>query len=251
VHCCTFVPLNSINVKMYSTMIDFNALFKVSYGMYIVSSGTIDKGNGFISNSVFQVTAEPAKFAACCNKDNFTAELIAETGAFAISVLKQDSSRDTIGTFGYKSGRTIKKFEHANVKTGELGIPVVLDDTIATIECVLVDTFDVGTHFIFIGEVKYSEILSDEIPLTYAFYREIKKGIAPKNAPTYIDKAKLAKPAAQKSKKYQCVICGHIYDPEKGDPKSGVAPGTAFEDLPPGWTCPVCGASADDFEEIQ
>lgn len=48
-------------------------------------------------------------------------------------------------------------------------------------------------------------------------------------------------------KKYLCVVCGYIYDPEKGDPDSGIAPGTAFEDIPEDWTCPVCGVSKEDF----
>ncbi len=232
-------------------MIDFNALFKLSYGMYVVSSGTRERGNGFISNSVFQVTAEPPQIAACCNKDNFTAGLIADTGAFSISVLKQDADRDTIGTFGYKSGRTVNKFEKFEIKKGQTGLPVLITDAIATLECKLVNTFDVGTHLIFIGEVVAAEMIAENIPLTYAHYRETRNGVAPKNAPTYIDKAKLEKPTPKAAtKKYKCVICGHVYDPALGDPDSGVAPGTAFEDLPSGWQCPVCGASKDDFEEI-
>ena len=232
-------------------MINLSALFKVSYGMYIVSSGNGDKGNGFISNSVFQVTAEPPQFAACCNKENFTADIIKETRAFSISILKQDTKRETIGTFGYKSGRDINKLENASIKIGETGIPIVTNDTIATIECRLVNTFDVGTHLIFIGEVINTEVLSDDLPLTYAYYREVNKGLAPKNAPTYIDKSKLEKPKSTTNlKKYKCVICGHIYDPEIGDPESDIAAGTSFEDLPSDWTCPVCGAEKDDFLEI-
>ena len=80
-------------------MIDFEALFKISYGLYIVCSGDKEKGNGFISNSVFQVTAEPAQFAACCNKNNFTAEFIKKHEAFSISVLQQDEPYDIIGRF--------------------------------------------------------------------------------------------------------------------------------------------------------
>ena len=231
-------------------MIDLNALFKVSYGMYVVSSGKGEAINGFISNSVFQVTAEPPQFAACCNKDNHTAELIKDSKAFSISILRDDAAKTTIGTFGYKSGRDIKKFKKAKYKTGQLGIPVALDDCIAYLECKLVNTFDVGTHYIFIGEVVVSELLDDATPLTYAYYRETRKGVAPKNAPTYIDKAKLKAQTKPASKKYQCVICGHIYDPEVGDPDNGIPAGTAFEDLPAEWACPMCGASKEDFEQI-
>jgi rubredoxin len=50
-------------------------------------------------------------------------------------------------------------------------------------------------------------------------------------------------------KRYRCPVCGYIYDPATGDPHSDVEPGTAFEDLPSGWACPVCGAPPDEFEE--
>ena len=53
------------------------------------------------------------------------------------------------------------------------------------------------------------------------------------------------------AKKYQCTICGYIYDPEKGDSDSGIAPGTPFEKLPSDWICPQCGAAKDDFTEMQ
>ena len=72
-------------------MINFDALFKVSYGLYVVCSGDKNRGNGFISNTVFQVTSSPARFASCCNKDNYTAEFIKESGAFSVSVLHQDT----------------------------------------------------------------------------------------------------------------------------------------------------------------
>lgn len=71
-------------------MTNFETLFKISYGLYIVSSGDKDQGNGFVSNTVFQVTSEPAKFAACCNKDNYTSEIIEKYGHFTVSILPQD-----------------------------------------------------------------------------------------------------------------------------------------------------------------
>jgi ferric-chelate reductase [NAD(P)H] len=90
-------------------MISFEALFKISYGLYIVSSGDKTRGNGFISNTFFQVTAEPPRFAACCNKNNFTAGFIIRTGAFSVSVLHQDASPDLFGRFGFRSGKDFDK----------------------------------------------------------------------------------------------------------------------------------------------
>ena len=231
-------------------MINFEALFKISYGLYIVSSGNSVKGNGFISNAVFQVTAEPPKFAACCNKDNYTATLIKESKAFSISVLRQDAGADVIGKFGYKSGKDFNKMEGTSFKTGSTGVPVVLDSAIATIECKVVDTFDVGTHLIFIGEVIASEVIdSDTEALTYDYYRKVKKGMAPKNAPTYIDKSKLKKDKPV-GKKYKCPACGYIYDEVTGDETVNIQAGTKFEDLPEGWPCPLCGTPKEDFIEV-
>jgi len=173
-------------------MITFEALFKISYGLYIVGSGDKERGNGFISNSVFQVTSEPPKFAVCCNKNNFTSEFIRQSGAFSISVLSKDASPDLFGRFGFRSGKDVDKLDGILVKYGETGVPIVLNDTIAWLECKLMQTVDVGTHLIFIGELLHAEILDDmKEPLTYQHYRKVRKGVAPKNAPTYIDKSKL------------------------------------------------------------
>lgn len=243
-----FINLSCINTL--GSMINYEALFNVSYGMYIVCSGDDTKGNGFISNSVFQVTAEPAQIAVCCNKDNYSAELIVKSAAFSISILNQDAPSTLIGTFGYKSGRDIDKLNGLRIKQGETGVPIVLDESIAYIECALNQTFDVGSHLVFIGEVVQAENLTEGIPLTYAYYRNTRKGVAPKNAPTFIDKSKVVKPAKRDGgKKYKCVICGHIYDPEVGDPENNIVPGTDFVNLPSGWNCPVCGADKDDFIE--
>lgn len=232
-------------------MLNFEAFFKISYGLYIVSSGELNKGNGFISNSVFQVTAEPPQIAACCNKNNFTAEFIQNTGAYSVSVLHQNASAEIIGRFGYKSGREINKLDGISIMTGETGVPIITQDSIAYLECRLKQTIDVGTHLIFIGEVVSGDVLADLEPLTYAYYRQVKRGVAPKNAPTYIDKTKLKGAVIkEESVKYQCAVCGYIYDPATGDESSGIKAGTGFEDIPDDWVCPVCGAEKQDFIKL-
>ena len=226
-------------------MINFETLFRISYGLYIVSSGDKNRGNGFISNTVFQVTSEPPKFAICCNKDNYTAEFIIRTGTFSVSVLHTSAAPDLFGRFGYRSGKDFDKLERLNVRYGEsTGVPIVLNDSIAFLECRLVQTVDVGTHLIFIGELLNSEILDDsKEPITYMYYRQVRKGVAPKNAPTYIDKSKL-EPKIQASalKKYECTACGYIYDE--------AIEGKKFTDLPPDWVCPSCGVEKGDFIEV-
>ena len=173
-------------------MIQFEALYKISYGLYIISSGNKNRGNGFISNTFFQVTAEPPRFASCCNKDNYTASFIQECGAFAVSVIHLDTDPDIIGRFGYKSGKDTDKLSGLKLKYGETGVPIVLNDCIAFLECKVQQTIDLGTHYMFIGELLHSEIIDDtKDALTYSYYRQVRKGVAPKNAPTYIDKSKL------------------------------------------------------------
>jgi len=226
-------------------MINYEALFKISYGLFIVSSGDKNRGNGFISNTVFQVTAEPPKFAICCNKNNFTAAFIVGSKAFSVSVLHTAASPDIFGRFGYKSGKDFDKLEGMDVGYGEsTGVPIVLNDSIAFLECRVVQTVDAGTHFLFIGELLNSGILDDiKEPITYNYYRQIRKGVAPKNAPTYIDKSKLG-PKIQVAalKKYECTACGYIYDEAVEEKR--------FIDLPPDWVCPSCGTAKEDFIEV-
>ncbi len=171
---------------------NIEAFFKLTYGLYIVSSAAEKKLNGYISNTVFQVTAEPPKLAISCNKDNYTASLIQKSRHFSVSVLHQDVKAAIIGSFGYKSGADIDKFEGIEYRHGTTGVPIVMEDTIAWFECRVEQEYDVGTHLMFIGEIVNNEMIDPgKTPLTYAHYREVKRGVAPKNAPTYIDKSKL------------------------------------------------------------
>ena len=219
--------------------------FKISYGLYIVSSGNKEKGNGFISNTVFQVTSEPPRFTVCCNKDNYTCEFINQYKVFSVSVLAQEASSEIIGKFGYKSGRETDKMSGNNIIYGQTGVPIVLNDSIAFLECKVIQTFDVGTHLLFIGDVVDAQIIDEtQPPLTYAYYREIKKGISPKNAPTYINPTNLSTfKINSMNKKFKCLVCGYIYDEAQEKVK--------FEDLPDDWVCPLCGTEKSEFIEIK
>jgi len=225
------------------------AFFKISYGLYIVSSGIKGKENGYISNAVFQVTAEPAQFAVCCSKNNYTSSIIEQSGAFSVSVLKKDVDQSLISLFGYKSGKDLNKFENVAYIKGITRSPIVTQDSLAWFECRVIQKIDVGTHILFTGEILNNSLLEDGEPLTYSYYREVRKGKAPVNAPTYInpEKNKEKKTAAEK---YKCLICGYIYDPEKGDPDGKVNAETPFSELPETWQCPVCGTDKGNFERI-
>jgi rubredoxin/flavin reductase (DIM6/NTAB) family NADH-FMN oxidoreductase RutF len=235
---------------------DIEAFFKISYGLYIVSSKDGSNYNGHISNTVFQITADPPRFAIASHKDNLTTSYIQKSRLFSISILQEDIRLDFFGPWGFKSGRTIDKFKGTSYKLGKTGVPIVLDKTIAYIECEVTDQVDTGTHILFIGRVVESEILTPGVnPLTYRHYREDIKGLSPQNSPTFIPDIKekiihheppIPLPP-DKPAQYQCSVCGYIYDPEEGDPHAGIAPGTAFEDIPDDWTCPICGVSKKDF----
>ena len=225
-------------------------LFNLTYGLYVVTSCADGKANGQIANTVFQVTADPARIAVSLNKENLTHEYVSRSGVFGVSVLDKETPMPFIGLFGFKSGRDVDKLAEVEHKEGSSGCPVVTENALAVIEARVVSTLDAGTHTIFVGDVVAGDVLRDGEPLTYAYYRDAKKGKAPKTAPTYHGPL----PAAAKERndvkmqKYVCQVCGYVYDPAVGDPDSGVAPGTAFEDLPDDWVCPVCGAAKDQFE---
>lgn len=233
---------------------DIKAFFTLSYGLFVISSKHGEKLNGYIANTAFQVTAEPPKLAISCHKDNLSSELILKSKAFSISVLEKETDPDLIGLFGYNSGKNKNKFEQANYKIGKTGMPIVLDNTIAYFECEVVDVIDVGTHYMFIGQVVEGELLNENEPITYAYYRNVKKGMAPKNAPTYVDKSKLQdKPDPinevnnADSQRFVCEVCSYVYDPELGDENQNIPPGTSFVDLPDDWVCPICAAAKSDF----
>lgn len=224
---------------------DPKALYKISYGLYVITSKNGDKINGQTANALIQVTAEPPAIAIGLNKKNLTNEYIKKSKVFTVSILSQDTPLNFIGQFGFKSGRDTNKFENIKHKQGKTGAPIVLDNTLAYLEAKVTHEMDVGTHTIFVGEIIESEVLKDGVPMTYAYYHQVKRGTTPKTAPTYHKEEKEAVPLV----KYKCTICGYIYDPEKGDPDGGIAPGTPFEDIPDNWTCPICGASKDQFEK--
>ena len=166
---------------------DKGAFHQVSYGLYIVSSRDGDNLNGHISNTVFQVTAEPPKFAVASHKDNLTTKYIEKSGAFSISILEENVDLGFIGPWGFKSGTSINKFKGINYQIGRSGAPIVLDKAIAYIDCMVVESIDTGTHMLFVGLAIEAKVLDgNKKPLTYDYYRDVIKGLSPENSPTYI-----------------------------------------------------------------
>lgn len=164
------------------------ALLKISYGLYIVTSVKEGKFSAQIANTVFQVTAEPPKIAVCLNKKNTTHEFVKSSRVFSIGVLEKETPLQFIGKFGFRNSRDFNKFEGVNFKIGKTGAPIVLDHTVAVLEAEVENECNVGTHTIFVGKVVDAEILSEAEVMTYEYYHYVKKGRAPKTATVYLEK---------------------------------------------------------------
>lgn len=239
------------------------AFHQMTYGIYLIASEFEGHKVGYIANTVFQVTSEPLLIAVSCHKNNSSTEIIRKAGAFSVSVLRKDASAKLIGDFGFKSGKDIDKYSDLDLIRSKTGVPVVLNDSVAWFDCRVRQAQDLGSHWLVIGEVMESELLSEAEPLTYAWYREKYKILSPKNSPTYIDRelleqerqAALSEAAGAgddpvQARSYVCVICGFTYDPKEGDPSAGIPPGTPFEELPEDYRCPVCNATKEYFKEL-
>ncbi|MCS7121382.1 MAG: flavin reductase family protein [Archaeoglobaceae archaeon] len=164
------------------------ALYKISYGLYVVTSVKDGAFAGQIANTVFQVTSEPPKIAACLNKKNTTHEYVKNSKVFSVSVLEKDTPLQFIGIFGFRSSRDFNKFKDVNFKIGKTGTPIVLDYSVAFFEAEVEKELDVGTHTIFVGKVIDAEILKEAEVMTYAYYHLVKRGKTPKTATVYLEK---------------------------------------------------------------
>ena len=166
-------------------VLDQMALWDISYGLYIITSRSGERTNGQIANTVFQVSAVPPTIAVSINKNNLTHEYILESSLLGISILEEETPMPFIGLFGFKSGREVNKLAQVTHETGDHGCPLVMDHALAYLEGKVVGTKDCGTHTIFITEIISARVLKQGKPLTYDYYQNVKKGKAPKSAPTY------------------------------------------------------------------
>lgn len=161
-----------------------NALQKISYGVYLITTVSNGKQYGCVANSAMQITASPPRIAISLNHDNATHDAVLQSGVFAISILSTDVNPALIGGFGYRSSRDADKFADISV-TPRHDMPVP-DEAMAWIVCKVVDKMDAGSHMILLGEVIDCDVTNpDAFPMTYAYFHTVIKGKSPKNAPTY------------------------------------------------------------------
>lgn len=160
-----------------------SAIFKLSYGVYVISTWDNGRATGCTANSAMQITSEPATIAVSINHNNYTNQCIQESGRFAISILGEQTDPSVIGTFGFKSGRDCNKFDE--VEQVVKGYLPVVADACAYITCEVIDKWETNTHTVFLGKVLDADVLKEDDAMTYAYYHNVIKGKSPKNAPTY------------------------------------------------------------------
>jgi flavin reductase (DIM6/NTAB) family NADH-FMN oxidoreductase RutF/rubredoxin len=201
-----------------------SAFYKLSYGVYVVSSLDGERPTGCTANSAMQITSDPTTIAVSMNHDNYTNKCIVESGKFALSILGEHTDPSVIGTFGFQSGKDHDKFASV-AHSMRSGLPIV-EDACAFFVCEVVDQMETATHTIFLGKVTDADVLKKDDPMTYAYYHNVIKGKSPKNAPTYIAEEEIAAPPKAQ---YVCGVCGYVYDGAED-----------FESLPEDYRCPIC-----------
>ena len=205
---------------------DKKAIYNLTYGVFMVSTKAGEVAKGCITNTCIQVAGNPVRIAISVLNSNYTCDLIKESGIFAVSILDNDCTFETIKHFGFQSGRDVDKFGNITPPTDCNDVPYLGWQSCAVISGKVVEQHDLGTHTLFIAEVVDAKVLSDKEPITYAKYQN---EIKPKN------NAASAKEDGKKIVGWRCKICKYVYEGSK---------------LPEDYACPLCGHGADDFEPI-
>jgi len=205
-----------------SEVVEPNAMFKLSYGLFILTARDGKKDNGCIINTAQQVTAQPNRISICVNKNNFTHDMILKTGEFNVNILSQDATFDIFKWYGFQSGRDTEKIQGEKLPRARNGIVYIEGCTNSFISGKVVESHDYGTHTLFVADVIEARVFNNVPSVTYAYYFA---NIKPKPAAP-----------AQKKVGWVCKICGYVYE---------------GEDLPADFICPLCKHPASDFEKLK
>lgn len=206
--------------------VDGNALFKFSYGLFVLIAKDGSKDNGCIINTAAQLTDSPKRMTVAVNKANYTHDMILKTGVFNVSVLSEDAGMDVFQRFGFQSGRAVDKLDGCEgLQRSANGLCYLTGCTNAVLSGKVVQAIDCGTHTLFIADVTEAKVLSTAPSVTYAYYFA---HIKPKPLPAAMtdDRPKNG---------WVCKICGFIYE---------------GEDLPADYICPICKHGVADFEKL-
>ena len=199
---------------------DKNALFKLSYGLYVLTAREGDKDNGCIINTCSQLTDEPLQIQISVNKQNLTHDMVKNTGVFNISVLTEEATFWIFQHYGFQSGRDVDKFEVLPDVRTENGVRYAVGCTNAVISGKVVQTVDCGTHTLFIAEVTEAKVLENSPSVTYQYYFD------------HI-KPKPQVPAGGEQESWVCKVCSYVHEGP----------------LPEGFICPWCKHGTEVFEK--
>ncbi len=204
---------------------DKKAMYKLSYGLFVLTAREGEKDNGCIINTAIQAASEPNQLSICVNKANYTHDMIRRTGSFTVSVLSEQATFDLFQHFGFQSGSKVDKFAgFSECARGENGIYYISKGTNAYLSVKVNKTEDLGSHTMFIGEITDMEVLSEIPSVTYTYYQ------------AHIKPAPEAVGRTQEGKTiWRCSVCGYEY---------------VGEELPEDFVCPLCKHPASDFEKI-
>lgn len=198
---------------------DLTALFRIGYGLYVVTSNDGKKDNGLIVNTVIQLTDTPNRVAVNINKANYSHHVIKQTGVLNVNCLSTEAPFSVFEQFGFQTGRSVDKFAGQTVRRSDNGL-VFLDKYINAFMSLKVEDYvDLGTHGMFICSVTEARVMSNQETMTYTYYQNNVK----------------PKPETEGKKGFVCKVCGYIYE---GD------------ELPADYICPLCKHGAADFEPI-
>lgn len=199
------------------------AMYQLTYGLFVLTAQLNGKDSGCIINTAGQVTSVPNRISITVNKDNFTHDLVKESGKFNISILSEKASFDTFQHFGFQSGRTVDKFAgYGACRRSENGLYYITEGTNAYISATVEQAIDLGSHTMFIAAVDDMELLTSDPSASYAYYQA---NIKPKPE----------EKAASGKTVWRCTVCGYIYE---------------GEELPADFVCPLCKHPASDFEKV-
>ena len=200
---------------------DITALFKASYGLYLLSAKNGEQDNACIINTFLQITSdEPYISVVSINKQNFTSEIISKTRQFNLSPLTVETPFEIVKRFGFQSGRNVDKFkDFTGFTRSENGLVYLTDYANAFLSFDVLETIDFGSHLVFKAMLTESKTLNDKDSLTYAYYQ---RNVKPK-------------PQAAEKRGYRCIICNYVYEGET---------------LPPDFICPLCKHGVADFVKI-
>ena len=205
-------------------MIEKEAMFKITYGLFMLTTTDGEKQNGCIVNTVSMLTDNPKRIVVFVNKTNYSEELLRKTGIFNVSILTESTSFDVFRQFGFQSGRDVDKFAGGRYETSENGLYYLTDCANAVLSGKVVDYYDYGTHTLFVAEVTEAKTLSAEKSVSYEYYQS---NIKPRpNAEP---------PKTEGKGKWVCKICGYVHE---------------GEELPDDFICPWCKHPAEDFEKV-